>query len=142
MTLKDKKILVVDDEDYVRKMIQLKLEEDGFHVDTAHDGATCLSKVKSFQPDLILMDVMLETFSGLDTVKILKQDPETKSIPVLVLTGRSFEEEYKEAMKVGANGFITKPILPNRLIQQIKQYLSHSDTRRNEPRTSNEGEES
>ncbi len=117
------KILVVDDEDYVRQMIQLKLEEEGFDVDTAHDEASCLSKVKEFKPDLILMDVMLEDLSGLDTVEIMKKDPETKSIPVLVLTGRSFEEDRKEAMAVGAVGFITKPILPTRLIQQIKRYL-------------------
>jgi CheY-like chemotaxis protein len=123
MAPKEKKILIVDDEDYVRKIIQLKLEEDGFHVDAAHDEATCLSKVKSFQPDLILMDLMLENFSGLDTVKILKKDPETKSIPVIILTGRSCEEDYKAALTVGAEGFITKPILPNRLIQQIKRYL-------------------
>jgi CheY-like chemotaxis protein len=123
MTHKKNKILIVDDEEYVRKIIQLKLEEEGFHVDTAHDEAACLSKVQSFQPDLILMDLMLENCSGLDTVKILKKDLETKSIPVLVLTGRSFEEDYKEAIKVGAEGFITKPILPNRLIQQIKRYL-------------------
>ena len=117
------KILVVDDEEYVRQMIQLKLEEEGFVVRTAHDEASCLSVVKDFQPDLILMDVMLDDLSGLDTVEVLKKDEATKAIPVLVLTGRSFDEDRKEAMEVGAVGFITKPILPTRLIQQIKRYL-------------------
>ncbi|MBN2144019.1 MAG: response regulator [Candidatus Aureabacteria bacterium] len=118
-----KKILIVDDEEYVVDMIKLRLEEEGYEIQSAPDGSVAIKTAESFQPDLIIMDLMMEGLTGTETIKILKANKNTSIIPVLVLTGKVSEEDKKEVLSAGAKDFITKPILPARLLFQIKKML-------------------
>jgi len=118
-----KKILVVDDEQYILEMIQLRLEE-AYDVKIASSGEKAFTIALSFQPDLILMDLILESgMSGIQTISKIKSEDETKDIPILVLTGKTLDEDKEESLKVGASEFISKPILPSRLIERINEYL-------------------
>ena len=116
-----KKILLIDDERYVRDMIQLRLQEEGYDVSVASDGVEGLNIAKTFEPDLIITDLMMEGMSGLEGIKKLRQ--EGIVCPILVLSGQTLEEDKKEAVAAGANGFVTKPVLPAKLLFEIGKYL-------------------
>ena len=123
--MSSKKILIVDDEEYVVEMIKLRLlQEEGYQIETASNGADGIKIAEVFQPDLIIMDLMMEGLTGTETIKILKANNTTAAIPVLVLTGKVSEEDKNEVLSAGAKGFVTKPIMPTRLIFQIRKLLS------------------
>ena len=119
-----KKILVVDDEPYIVEMIKLRLEEEGYNVKTANSGEKSFVVALNFNPDLIIMDWILDSgISGIEAIKKLKSIEETSVIPILVLTGKTLDEDKDEALKAGATSFISKPILPSQLIECIDKYL-------------------
>jgi len=119
-----KKILVVDDEQYILEMIQLRLEEV-YDVKIASSGEKAFTIALSFKPDLILMDLVLEHgMSGIQTISKIKSEDETKDIPIVVLTGKTLNEDKEESLNAGASEFISKPILPSRLIERIDDILS------------------
>jgi DNA-binding response OmpR family regulator len=122
--MNSKKILIVDDEEYVVEMIKLRLQEEGYEIETASNGTDGIKTAEAFQPDLIIMDLMMEGLTGTETIKILKAHDTTAAIPVLVLTGKVSEEDKNEVLSAGAKGFVTKPIMPTRLIFQIRKFLS------------------
>ncbi|EKD27933.1 MAG: response regulator receiver protein [uncultured bacterium] len=121
--MREKKILIVDDEKYVLEMIQMRLLEEGYDVSISSNPEDGIRKAIDIKPDLIIMDLIMQDMSGIDAIKILKLKPQTKNIPVIVLTGKTLEEDKSEAIKAGATGFISKPILPNRLIQEIEKFF-------------------
>jgi len=119
-----KKILVVDDEQYILEMIQLRLEEV-YDVKIASSGEKAFTIALSFKPDLILMDLVLEHgMSGIQSISKIKSEDETKDIPIVVLTGKTLNEDKEESLRAGASEFISKPILPSRLIERIDEILS------------------
>ena len=117
------KILIVDDEEYVLEMIRLMLEDRGFEVTTARNGEEGIEKTKALKPNLVLMDVMMEPMSGLEATQKLKSDVATSAIPILILTGKSMNKDKEEALSAGADGFVTKPVLPSRLLEEINKCL-------------------
>lgn len=119
-----KKILLIDDEEYIVKMLELKLKEDGYEClscTTTQDG---IKLAKSNTPHLIIMDIMMPNIDGLEATKILKTSPETKDIPIIILSARSLEEDQEKARQLGADGFISKPILPQKLLAKIRDFLN------------------
>src|SRR5437870_4656154 len=84
-----KRVLAVDDERHIVRLIQVNLERQGYEVITAFDGKEALKKARSQLPDLIVLDVMMPHLDGFEVLKALKQDPETRSIPVIMLTDKS-----------------------------------------------------
>ncbi len=112
------KILVVDDEDNIRRLISYNLTMDGHQIILANNGKECLEKVKE-KPDLILLDVMMPEMNGLETCLRLKNDPQTKLIPVFMLTAKSQLNNVEKAFKAGANDYITKPFDPVNLNEQV-----------------------
>lgn len=119
----NKKILIIDDEKYVREMIQLRLQEDGYEVSIAEDATEGVNIAKIFNPDLIIIDLMMEGISGIDGIKNLRKESITSNTKILVLSGQSLEEDKKNALDAGANGFLNKPVLPNRLINEINKFF-------------------
>jgi two-component system alkaline phosphatase synthesis response regulator PhoP len=81
-----KKILVVDDEAYIVELVKFNLEKEGYQVIVASDGRNALKMVQTEQPDLVLLDIMLPNIDGLEVCRILKQSPDTNSIPIIMLT--------------------------------------------------------
>ncbi|MGH9773768.1 MAG: HD domain-containing phosphohydrolase [Candidatus Acidiferrales bacterium] len=104
------KILIVDDEETSRSALQLLLGRNGFEVRTAESGEAALEACAGFQPDLVLLDVLLPGISGLEVCRRLKGAPETRLIPVVLITGLSAREDRLQGIDSGADDFLSKPI--------------------------------
>jgi two-component system, OmpR family, alkaline phosphatase synthesis response regulator PhoP len=125
-----KRILVVDDEARIVTVIQKRLESAGYEVITAMDGTEALTKARSANPDLIVLDLILPKINGYQVCSILKRDSYYKQIPILMLTARSQESDVDEGMRVGADAYMTKPFKNEILLGQIEQLLAKVDERK------------
>lgn len=105
---KTKKILLVDDEELVIKALIEKLLPEGFIVESARDGQEALLKTKQIKPDLILLDVIMPKLDGISVLKILKASPETKDIPVIMLTNLSDDKQVTDALRIGGTDYLVK----------------------------------
>ncbi len=117
------KILVVDDEPDVLDLVMYNLTHAGFHVDTGADGAAALRKARSAKPNLILLDLMLPEMDGLEVCKLLRHDPKTRDIPIIILTARATEVDRVVGLELGATDYITKPFSPRELVLRVKKRL-------------------
>jgi len=117
-----KKILIVDDEANVRSLVSRTLSQR-FLVLEAQDGEEAVKIARSQQPDLILMDLMMPRVDGNSACSIIKNDPATKQIPVVMMSGVGFELNKKLSLALGADGYITKPFSLPDLLQTIAQFL-------------------
>ena len=104
-----KKILVVDDEPNIVKMVESRLKANGYEVIIAYDGQEAIEKVKSDMPDLIVLDLMLPKIDGYKVFGVLKQDEKYKNIPIVMLTARAGYEDIKRGMELGTIAYVTKP---------------------------------
>ena len=121
-----KKIMVVDDEPYIARVIKFKLEQEGYQVFSANDGITGLNKIKEDKPDLVLLDVMMPGLSGYEVCQKIKADAELSGIPVVILTAKGQERDREQGFNVGANDYITKPFSPNRLLELVKSIIGEA----------------
>jgi len=117
------KILVVDDEPDALELIEVNLKGAGFDVLTAANGRQALEKARATLPALILLDVMLPEVDGLEVCKSLRRDPQTASIPIIMLTARAAEIDRVVGLELGADDYITKPFSPRELILRVKNLL-------------------
>lgn len=123
-----KKILVIDDYPDNVFLIQDRLEQEGFEVIKAYDGAMGIQKAIEEKPDLILLDIMMPGISGYDVCKTLSMREETKQIPIILLTALSEAENLKEGLQAGAFDYIKKPFNKTELIARINSALRFSET--------------
>ncbi len=119
------KILVVDDEIYIVHILDFSLGMEGYEVVTALDGEQALEKARSEKPDLIVLDIMMPKLDGYETCKRLKADPETKGMPVILLSAKGRNVDQKVGFEVGADDYITKPFSPRKLVERINAILGH-----------------
>lgn len=119
-----KKILLVDDRPDIIKLISLRLKVSGYEAIGASSGRECLEKAKQQTPDLILLDVNMPEMNGCETLEKLKQDNQTKSIPVIMLTADSQADNVKKAAESGAVDYIVKPFETAVMLEKIKKALS------------------
>lgn len=119
----DKKILVVDDEVHIVQVVAIKLRNNGFEVITAENGAEGLDLAIQEHPDLIVSDYQMPVMSGLEMIENLRAKPETRDIPVVMLTARGFaiEDDKKQQLRVTA--CLSKPFSPRELLQSIESVL-------------------
>ena len=117
-----RKILVVDDEPNVRRLVHTILNKD-FTVFEAEDGKQAVDMAGTQKPDLILMDMMMPRMDGLTACYAIKNDPITRSIPVLMLTAIGFELNVKLSQQMGADAYMTKPFTSQALLDKIAQFL-------------------
>lgn len=118
-----KKIMVVDDEPYIARVIKFKLEQEGYTVISANDGQSGLQKIKEEKPDLVLLDVMMPGLSGYEVCQRIKEDAELAGIPVVILTAKGQERDREQGLTMGASDYITKPFSPNRLLELVKSMI-------------------
>jgi two-component system phosphate regulon response regulator PhoB len=116
-------ILVVDDEEDIRELIQYNLAKDGYRVTCAATGEEGLSLVGSLKPDLIILDLMLPGIDGLEVCRKLKMDPAFKSIPIVMVSARGEEPDVVSGLELGADDYISKPFSPRVLLARIKSVL-------------------
>jgi two-component system alkaline phosphatase synthesis response regulator PhoP len=121
-----KKIMVVDDEPYIARVIKFKLEQEGYTVISANDGITGLNKIKEEKPDLVLLDVMMPGMSGYEVCQKIKGDAELAGIPVVILTAKGQERDREQGFSMGASDYITKPFSPNRLLELVKSIIGEA----------------
>ena len=127
-----KTILVVDDEPDAVELVEFNLRAAGYSVITAEDGAEAIAKARKTLPDLILLDVMLPEIDGMAGCKILKNDPATSSIPIIMLTAKAAEIDRVLGLELGADDYVTKPFSPRELILRIKNLLNRQVSSVNE----------
>lgn len=116
-------ILVAEDQPHIRALIEYKLKNNGYQVIAVDNGSDALAKAIEVKPNLVLLDVMMPLMTGFEVLSALKQNPETKSIPVLLVTAQSKEEEVLKGLELGADDYITKPFSPNELAARVKTVL-------------------
>lgn len=121
------KILVVDDEPVIIKVIESRLKANGYEVITASDGQEGLNLARSEKPDLIILDLMLPKIDGYRVCRLLKFDDNFKQIPVLMLTARVQESDKQKGMEAGADAYLSKPFDPETFLSMIKDLLKGTE---------------
>jgi two-component system, OmpR family, alkaline phosphatase synthesis response regulator PhoP len=119
----EKKVLIVEDDEDVLELIRYNLEKNGYQVETAVTGPIALSMAESIKPELILLDLMLPGFDGLEVCRNLKKDPKTSNIPVVMVTAKGTEADIVTGLEMGAADYITKPFSPRILLARIRAVL-------------------
>lgn len=119
-----KKILVVDDESDIRKVLEFRLKNAGYDVISASDGESCLRKAKEEAPGLIILDVMMPGINGFEVCKLLKEGDKTKDIPVIMLTVLAGEADLSKGLERGASCFISKPFNIIDLLWEVKTIIA------------------
>jgi two-component system alkaline phosphatase synthesis response regulator PhoP len=117
------KILIVDDEPDIVEFISYNLKSKGFSIATAKDGVEAIRRAKEYQPDLILLDIMMPNKDGIQTIKELRQLPDFEKTAIIFLTALSDERSEIEGLKTGADDYIAKPIKPELLVTRISAAL-------------------
>ena len=120
------KILVVEDDLNIEQLVTFKLKNSGFQVHITHNGVEALEFLKKNSVDLVVTDIMMPIMGGKELVMELKKNPETKKIPVIMLTSRTLEKEIIEGFSLGVEDYIKKPFSPQELIVRIKTVLARS----------------
>lgn len=116
-------ILVADDEDDIKIVITLYLESRGFEVLTAFDGLDAIEQAQKSKPDLILCDVMMPVVNGYEVAAKLQADPETRDIPIIMLSAAAHQDAVKQGLEAGARDYIVKPFDPQQLEETMRKYL-------------------
>jgi two-component system, OmpR family, alkaline phosphatase synthesis response regulator PhoP len=117
------KVLLVDDEPDILEFLRYHLQKDGFEVETVNSGKEALEKVKSFRPNLILLDVMMPEMDGIETCRELRALPEMKDSLIAFLTARNEDYSQIAGFETGADDYITKPVKPRVLSSRIRAIL-------------------
>lgn len=117
------RVLIVDDIDFNVKLLDTKLKQEYYQVYNAFNGKEAVEKAKSLQPDIILMDVMMPGIDGLEATKIIKADPATSHIPIIMVTALHAQEDKVKGLEAGAEDFLTKPIDDHALLTRLKSLV-------------------
>jgi len=117
------RILVIEDEPDIAEVLQYNLEKEGFDVETARRGDTGFDAVRRDNPDLILLDLMLPGIDGLELTRMLKRDPVTSRLPIVMLTARGEEVDRIVGLELGADDYISKPFSPREVVLRVKAVL-------------------
>lgn len=123
---KDAAVLIVDDSRTVARALQLFLERDGYLTFTASDGAQAIPIAKRHRPDLILMDIVMPVMNGFEAVRALARDPDTAAIPVIMVSGTEQPAERVWGARLGAKGFIAKPVARDELLVKVRSVIAVS----------------
>ncbi len=123
-TFKNRRILVVDDEERMVRFIRLNLEHDGFRVTDAYRGAQAIDRLRTALPDLVILDVMMPDIDGFEVLKMIR---EISAIPVIMLTAKGEEEDRVRGLELGADDYITKPFSPRELVSRVRAVLRRTE---------------
>ncbi len=121
--MEPKTVLVVDDDPDSRNICTLFLQHHGYRVLEAGDGAEGVRRAQEDRPDMVLMDVTLPVLDGWAATRRLKEQPETSTIPVVILTGHALEEDRERARSAGGDGYLPKPCPPRRILEEVQRLI-------------------
>jgi DNA-binding response OmpR family regulator len=123
------RVLVVDDHPPTVRLIQNALEQEGFSVIAATNGAECLIAVHQDSPDVVILDVIMPVMDGLQTLRVLRENEATKALPVIVLSVRDSDQDVLDGWRIGADLYLTKPFKLDDLLAAVKRIIEVSDGR-------------
>ncbi|MHB9024990.1 MAG: response regulator transcription factor [Armatimonadota bacterium] len=123
-----KKILAVDDERHIVRLIQVNLERAGYQVVTAFDGREALKKIEEEHPDMVILDVMMPYMDGFETLKQIRANPSIRDLPVIMLTAKAQDQDVFQGYSHGADIYLTKPFNPMELLTFVKRIFAEQDT--------------
>ena len=121
--MESKRVLVVDDEESMLKIVRYALEEAGFRVETAPDAEEAGRLVRSFRPDLVVLDVMLPGMNGFEVCQRIRGEPRWRGTRILMLTAKGRDTEVQKGLALGADAYVTKPFSTKDLVVQIRMLL-------------------
>jgi DNA-binding response OmpR family regulator len=124
------RVLVVDDDEVIRQLIEVNLTLEGFEVVTAVDGQDCLEKAVQVNPDVITLDVMMPRLDGWVTASQLRNNPETAAIKVVLITARAQEDDRDRGQQIGVDAYLTKPFDPAEMIRVVRALAAARGTAR------------
>jgi two-component system alkaline phosphatase synthesis response regulator PhoP len=122
-----KKILAVDDERHIVRLVQINLMKEGYEVVTANNGREALEMIASEKPDLVVMDVMMPEMDGFEALEKMKADPATANIPIIMLTAKAQDADVFSGWQKGADLYLTKPFNPTELLTFVKRIFSSQE---------------
>jgi DNA-binding response OmpR family regulator len=117
-------VLVVEDDPVILRLLEVNFELEGFTVLLAHDGAEGIAVARTHRPDVVITDIMMPRTSGLELVESLKADPDTKAIPIILLSAKAQTSDLKIGLEAGADDYVTKPFEPLDLVERVNELLS------------------
>ena len=121
--MSEQTILYIEDNEYNRKIVRQLVSRTSYRLIEAIDGESGVAQAQKELPDLILMDVQLPKMSGLDATRILKADPRTSHIPIIVITSFALSGDREKASAAGANSYLAKPYSPRELLALVREFL-------------------
>jgi DNA-binding response OmpR family regulator len=118
-----KKVLIVDDEANIVISLEFLMEQAGYEIRIAQNGQEAMEAVENFQPDLILLDVMMPKINGFDVCRRIREDPARKNVKIVMLTAKGREVEVTKGLALGADAYITKPFSTKELMAEVRRML-------------------
>ena len=125
-----KHLLIVDDEVDITETVKIRLEYNGYTVSLAYDGLDGIEKARTKKPDLILLDILMPHLDGFEVCRRLQKIPETKDIPVIMLTAVKTEETLQKAREAGAQDYVLKPFESAELVEIVRFYLEKNEQKK------------
>ncbi len=119
-----KKILVVDDKPEVVELVTATLEGEGYQIICAFDGREALEKIGREKPDLVLLDIVMPKMNGFEVLSEVKNDPQTKDIPIIMITAKGQKLDEDKGRRLGAEDYIIKPFSPSHLLRKIEEIVA------------------
>jgi DNA-binding response OmpR family regulator len=120
------KVLVIDDDPVIVELLRVNFEIEGFEVLSAGDGREGYDRARSDRPDVVLSDIMMPRFDGLQLLTKLKRDPITRALPVILLSAKAQNAEVQQGLDLGADDYVTKPFDPLELIDRVNAVLARA----------------
>jgi DNA-binding response OmpR family regulator len=120
----DAKVLLVDDDPVILKLLQVNFEMEGYTVVLANDGVEGLEKARSERPDIVLLDIMMPRMDGLQVTEALKADEATRNIPIILLSAKAQASDIQAGKDMGADDYLTKPFDPLELLERVTELLA------------------
>ena len=118
------KILVVDDEPTIVRLMEFILARQGHEMQVAVNGEEALEKIRAHAPDLVLLDIMMPRIDGYEVARAVRADPATAGLPIIMLSAKAQEEDIRKGVEIGVDEYITKPFSPEHLVTVVAGYLS------------------
>lgn len=122
---RNRRILVVDDEQRMARFVRLNLEHDGFIVEEAYNGLDAINRLRDVLPDLVMLDVMMPDIDGFEVLRMIR---EFSQVPVIMLTAKGEEDDIVKGLELGADDYVTKPFSPRELVVRTKAVLRRTES--------------
>lgn len=122
--MEKQKILIVEDEESLLKLESILLSSRGYNVRGAADGMAALEELRVFHPDLVILDIMLPALDGFEVCRRIKDNPETRHLPVIMLTAKKSNQDRERGLAMGASAYITKPFKSAKIMEIIQRLLA------------------